>query len=184
MWQTDDVRSARPTVRDEIRMALDYFEFSLFDTLPVLYAEVAATLEAVCPPAAPAEFHRDSSGRNSPMLAELPLLIDLWLVDRRRPRWESVRRQRRPPTAESLALSRELLFMRITCRRLQVHIRAARQLDESGARQRRHFEELICSGISIHARAQPDRRQTRPELRLQRTLPRTSRLRLLRCAAS
>ena len=33
LWQTDDVRSARPTVRDEIRMALDYYESSLFDTL-------------------------------------------------------------------------------------------------------------------------------------------------------
>ena len=42
LWQTDDVRSARPTVRDEIRMALDYYESSLFDTLPVLYAEVAS----------------------------------------------------------------------------------------------------------------------------------------------
>ncbi|WP_035349625.1 phosphoenolpyruvate carboxylase [Edaphobacter aggregans] len=49
LWQTDDVRSARPTVRDEIRMALDYYEASLFDTLPVLYAEVAAALEAEYP---------------------------------------------------------------------------------------------------------------------------------------
>jgi phosphoenolpyruvate carboxylase len=46
LWQTDDVRSARPTVRDEIRMALDYYESSLFDTLPVLYAEVAAAFDA------------------------------------------------------------------------------------------------------------------------------------------
>jgi phosphoenolpyruvate carboxylase len=49
LWQTDDVRSARPTVRDEIRMALDYYESSLFDTLPVLYAEVAAALAAEYP---------------------------------------------------------------------------------------------------------------------------------------
>jgi phosphoenolpyruvate carboxylase len=33
LWQTDDVRAARPTVRDEVRMALDYYESSLFDTL-------------------------------------------------------------------------------------------------------------------------------------------------------
>ena len=46
LWQTDDVRTARPTVRDEIRMALDYYESSLFDTLPVLYSEIAAALEA------------------------------------------------------------------------------------------------------------------------------------------
>ncbi len=50
LWQTDDVRSARPTVRDEIRMALDYYESSLFDTLPVLYAEVASALAAEYPP--------------------------------------------------------------------------------------------------------------------------------------
>jgi phosphoenolpyruvate carboxylase len=49
LWQTDDVRSARPTVRDEIRMALDYYESSLFDTLPVLYAEVAAAFDAEYP---------------------------------------------------------------------------------------------------------------------------------------
>jgi phosphoenolpyruvate carboxylase len=46
LWQTDDVRAQRPTVRDEIRMALDYYESSLFDTLPVLYAEVRDALAA------------------------------------------------------------------------------------------------------------------------------------------
>ncbi len=49
LWQTDDVRVSRPTVRDEIRMALDYYEASLFVTLPVLYAEVAAGLAAEYP---------------------------------------------------------------------------------------------------------------------------------------
>ncbi len=44
LWQTDDVRSERPTVRDEIRMGLDYYDASLFDTLPGLYAEVASAL--------------------------------------------------------------------------------------------------------------------------------------------
>ncbi len=50
LWQTDDVRAARPTVRDEIRMGLDYYEASLFSTVPVLYAEIAAALDAVFPP--------------------------------------------------------------------------------------------------------------------------------------
>ena len=63
LWQTDDTRSARPTVRDEIRMALDYYESSLFDTLPVLYAEVAGALAS--------EFPETSS--NS--LAALPELV-------------------------------------------------------------------------------------------------------------
>ena len=49
LWQTDDVRTARPTVRDEIRMALDYYGSSLFDTLPVLYAEVQHALRLELP---------------------------------------------------------------------------------------------------------------------------------------
>ena len=44
LWQTDDVRHERPTVRDEIRMGLDYYDASLFDTLPGLYNEVASAL--------------------------------------------------------------------------------------------------------------------------------------------
>ncbi|MGP8260482.1 MAG: phosphoenolpyruvate carboxylase [Acidobacteriaceae bacterium] len=46
LWQTDDVRMARPAVRDEVRMALDYYESSIFATLPVLYSEVAAALHS------------------------------------------------------------------------------------------------------------------------------------------
>ena len=49
LWQTDDVRDARPAVRDEIRMGLDYYEASLFGTIPVLYAEIAAALDAEFP---------------------------------------------------------------------------------------------------------------------------------------
>jgi phosphoenolpyruvate carboxylase len=98
LWQTDDVRSARPTVRDEIRMALDYYESSLFDTLPVLYAEVAAALAAEYPgsnpcdttepgaPSAPAVEpsrpplaakmgSQNSSASNAPSLCELPQLV-------------------------------------------------------------------------------------------------------------
>ncbi len=49
LWQTDDVRSAQPTVRDEIQMGLDYYEASLFETVPVLYREIAAALDAEFP---------------------------------------------------------------------------------------------------------------------------------------
>ena len=49
LWQTDDVRTAQPTVRDEIRMALDYYEASIFATIPVLYSEIAAALDAEFP---------------------------------------------------------------------------------------------------------------------------------------
>jgi phosphoenolpyruvate carboxylase len=49
LWQTDDVRSARPTVRDEVRMALDYYDASIFSTIPVLYAEIASAFDAEFP---------------------------------------------------------------------------------------------------------------------------------------
>src|SRR6202789_2521562 len=77
LWQTDDVRSARPTVRDEIRMALDYYDSSIFDTLPVLYAEVAAAIAAEYPntnPCAPAEA-AESLETSPPSICELPRLI-------------------------------------------------------------------------------------------------------------
>ena len=45
LWQTDDVRLERPAVTDEVRMGLDYFRDSIFETLPTLYAEVANALQ-------------------------------------------------------------------------------------------------------------------------------------------
>jgi phosphoenolpyruvate carboxylase len=44
LWQTDEVRSRRPTVYDEIKMGLDYYDVSIFETLPVLYEEIAEAL--------------------------------------------------------------------------------------------------------------------------------------------
>jgi phosphoenolpyruvate carboxylase len=44
LWQTDEVRSRRPTVYDEIKMGLDYYDVSIFATLPSLYREIAAAL--------------------------------------------------------------------------------------------------------------------------------------------
>jgi phosphoenolpyruvate carboxylase len=46
LWQTDEVRSRRPTVYDEIKMGLDYYDVSIFETLPELYREISAALHA------------------------------------------------------------------------------------------------------------------------------------------
>jgi phosphoenolpyruvate carboxylase len=46
LWQTDEVRSHRPTVYDEIKMGLDYYDVSIFATLPALYREIAEALRA------------------------------------------------------------------------------------------------------------------------------------------
>jgi phosphoenolpyruvate carboxylase len=40
LWQTDEVRLKKPGVIDEVRMGLDFYPMTLFDTLPRLYAEL------------------------------------------------------------------------------------------------------------------------------------------------
>ena len=46
LWETDEVRTRRPTVRDEVKMGLDYYDASIYGTLPGLYTEVAAAFDA------------------------------------------------------------------------------------------------------------------------------------------
>ncbi|HVJ09622.1 MAG TPA: phosphoenolpyruvate carboxylase [Acidisarcina sp.] len=46
LWQTDEVRSRRPTVYDEIKMGLDFYDISIFATLPGLYQEMADALHS------------------------------------------------------------------------------------------------------------------------------------------
>jgi phosphoenolpyruvate carboxylase len=46
LWQTDEVRSRRPTVYDEIKMGLDYYDVSIFGTLPGLYREIGDALHS------------------------------------------------------------------------------------------------------------------------------------------
>ena len=45
LWQTDEVRSRRPTVLDEVKMGLDYYDVSIFATLPSLYREISNALK-------------------------------------------------------------------------------------------------------------------------------------------
>ena len=99
LWQTDDVRNAQPTVRDEIRMGLDYYEASLFGTIPVLYSELAADLDA--------EFPLAKSSGSPTTLTKLPILV-------RFGSWIGGDRDGNPfvtaaTTAEALNLARELL---------------------------------------------------------------------------
>jgi phosphoenolpyruvate carboxylase len=95
LWQTDEVRHARPTVRDEVQMALDYYDASLFETIPVLYAEMASALDAEFP------------GTEPTQLADLPVVV-------RFGSWIGGDRDGNPfvtatTTAESLGMSRSLV---------------------------------------------------------------------------
>jgi len=96
LWQTDDVRGDRPTVRDEVRMALDYYEAAIFSTLPELYGEIAGALDDELP------------GKEKTELAELPIVV-------RFGSWIGGDRDGNPfvtaaSTAEALAMSRQLLL--------------------------------------------------------------------------
>lgn len=62
LWQTNDFRTERPSVRDEIRIGLDYYEASLFATLPRLYNEISGALAA--------EYGL------KPAPADLPIVVD------------------------------------------------------------------------------------------------------------
>ena len=61
LWQTDEVRSRKPTVYDEIQMGLDFYQSSIFATLAPLYQEVASALES--------EYQMEIE------VADLPLLL-------------------------------------------------------------------------------------------------------------
>lgn len=45
LWQTDELRHNKPTVMDEVRNGLYYFDQTLFDVLPDIHQEVADCLE-------------------------------------------------------------------------------------------------------------------------------------------
>lgn len=47
LWQTDEVRRRQPTVRDEIKMGLDYYLACLIRTLPEVYEEMADAFSEV-----------------------------------------------------------------------------------------------------------------------------------------
>ena len=47
LWQTDEVRVQKPQVTDEIRMGLDYYPMSIFESLPRLYAEMREAFQEV-----------------------------------------------------------------------------------------------------------------------------------------
>jgi len=45
LWQTEDIRQEKPTVADEIRNGLFYFDETIFDTLPKFYEEISYQLK-------------------------------------------------------------------------------------------------------------------------------------------
>ncbi len=78
LWQNDEVRVVHPTVIDEVKNGLYYFEASLLDLTPSLYRELEAALAQHYP---------------EHCLAR-PVAAALRLLDGRRPRWQPLRHAR------------------------------------------------------------------------------------------
>jgi len=49
LWQTDELRDRKPTVLDEVRNGMFYFDETLFDVLPELYGELERCLDKYYP---------------------------------------------------------------------------------------------------------------------------------------
>ncbi len=49
LWQTDELRDRKPTVLDEVRNGMYYFEETLFEVLPNVYEELERNLEKYYP---------------------------------------------------------------------------------------------------------------------------------------
>jgi phosphoenolpyruvate carboxylase len=47
LWETDEVRVQKPLVTDEIRMGLDHYPMSIFESLPRIYAEIRESFQEV-----------------------------------------------------------------------------------------------------------------------------------------
>jgi phosphoenolpyruvate carboxylase len=47
LWQTDEVRVQKPQVTDEIRMGLDHYQMSIFESLPRIYMEIRESFRDV-----------------------------------------------------------------------------------------------------------------------------------------
>ncbi|MCL1950729.1 MAG: phosphoenolpyruvate carboxylase [Turicibacter sp.] len=49
LWQTDELRRKKPSVSDEVRSGIYYFDHTLFDVLPDIHREMALNLEKYYP---------------------------------------------------------------------------------------------------------------------------------------
>ena len=149
LWQTDDVRIARPTVRDEIRMALDYYEASLFSTVPVLYTEIAAALDAEFP----------EPGGAPTTLADLPIVL-------RFGSWIGGDRDGNPfvtaeTTAEAITMARDLLRGYYLAQLAEIFDQLASSTQQApisaalGTRLAEYLEHLRASGHTAFAERFP-----------------------------
>ena len=91
LWRTNMLRQTRLTVIDEVANGLSYYDYTFFRELPRLYGAIEDAL--------------DESGSEAKRQAD-PLIPARRLLDRRRPRRQSLRDRRRAATRRSACRAR------------------------------------------------------------------------------
>src|SRR5215210_4000226 len=141
LWQTDEVRRRQPTVRDEIKMGLDYYPAALVKTVPEVYEEMA-------------DAFRETFGREVEA-AELPRVL-------RFGSWIGGDRDGNPYvtpgcTREALRMARETV--------LDFYVASASELHErlsGSARQARVSSELVKALEEYERALPPSRPEAKP----------------------
>ena len=139
LWQSDEVRRRTPTVRDEIKMGLDYYRGSLIRTVPEVYDEISRALNA--------EY--DSKQK----AADLPRMIAFGS-------WIGGDRDGNPfvtvsSTQQALQLARELILQQYIqrIRDLIVLLSSATSVSGISAQLREALKKYAADFPDVHARA-------------------------------
>ena len=139
LWQSDEVRRRTPTVRDEIKMGLDYYRASLIRSVPEVYEEIVRALNA--------EFNSDVR------ISDLPRMIGFGS-------WIGGDRDGNPfvtvtSTEQALQLARELILHNYgqTIRALIVLLSSATSITDISARLREALKNYAARFPDVHARA-------------------------------
>src|SRR5437763_273061 len=139
LWQSDEVRRRTPTVRDEIKMGLDYYRASLIRSVPEVYEEIARTLNA--------EFQSEIQ------VSDLPRMITFGS-------WIGGDRDGNPfvtvtSTEQALQLARELILHNYgqTIRALIILLSSATSVTEISTPLREALKHYAAQFPEIHARA-------------------------------
>ncbi len=133
LWQTDEIRRRPPTVRDEVKMGLDYYQACLISALPEVYEEMA-------------DAFRETYGRDV-NVAELPRVV-------RFGSWIGGDRDGNPfvtpaCTRDALTMARELI--------LDFYIAASEELHErlSASTKQARTSSALKSALEEYERTLP-----------------------------
>lgn len=139
LWQSDEVRRRTPTVRDEIKMGLDYYRAGLIRSVPEVYEEIVRALNA--------EFESDIR------ISDLPRVIAFGS-------WIGGDRDGNPfvtvtSTEQALQLARELILHNYgqAIRALVVLLSSATSITDVSASLQEALKNYAARFPEVHARA-------------------------------